>query len=246
LVPRKAVPAFARAPQKAVRPYDKKAFDKKAGPSAVVPELALALVGAVGPSMVSVSVMSEAKKRREPVFVALLLDTSGSMAGSKLLAAKEGISELKAALQPCDLVMVITFASEVKKLTPKPVAPDDVNVSRVEASGSTHLYDAILEVKFKRNAGRRPLLVVLTDGEDTSGSSPELARRKLSEPGVENFQCLLLGVGDEAKTQLSKLDPQKPNVRVKNVENSQDGIRRAFQYVTERVLRISLEAQCYT
>jgi len=235
------------APQKAVRPFDKKAFDKKAVcPSAVAPQLDLkALMGAAGPSMgLSVSMVSGAKKHREPVFVALLLDTSGSMAGSKLVAAKEGISELKAALRPCDLVMVITFASEVKKLTPKPVAPNEVNVSSVEASGSTHLYDAILEVKFKRNAGRRPLLVVLTDGEDTSGSSPAQARRKLAEPGVENFQCLLLGVGDEAKAQLAQLDPQKPNVRVKNVENSKDGIRRAFQYVTKRVLRISLEAHC--
>jgi len=161
--------------------------------------------------------------------VIILLDISGSMDGGKLQAAKDGVCELLKPLKDCDRVMVITFNGEVKKLTPRPVMPSQVDVSGVQASGSTSLYDAILAVEFKRDQPRRPLLVVLTDGADTSGKSPDLARGKLSEPGVSNFQCLLLGVGRLAGRALADLAPaKKPNVRVETVENSQAGIKLAF------------------
>jgi len=179
-------------------------------------------------------------KGREPVYVVILLDISGSMAGEKLQAAKEGISELLKVLKEDDRVMVITFNSEVKKLTPKPVAPSKVDLSIVEASGGTNLYDAILAVEFKKEAKRRPVLVVLTDGEDTSRKSAGPALAWLSEPGVPHFQCVLLGVGLEAKAELAKLSPvpPKPNVQISTVDNSQAGIAKAFRYCRERLLEV--------
>jgi uncharacterized protein YegL len=189
-----------------------------------------------------VVVKKEAKgsKGREPVYVVILLDTSWSMYGEKLQAAKEGTSELLKVLKENDRVMVITFNSEVKKLTPKPVAPSKVDLSTVEASGGTNLYDAILAVEFKKEAKRRPVLVVLTDGEDTSSKSAGPALARLSEPGVPHFQCVLLGVGLEAKAELAKLSPSpsKPNVRVEAVDNSKAGIAKAFRYCRERLLEV--------
>jgi Ca-activated chloride channel family protein len=219
--------------------------DQKAKPVAVDSKVFAMISNSNGlsnpPKNVALAVsFGEEKTSRQPVFVVLLLDTSGSMAGEKLQAAKEGICDLMKTLKPTDLVMVITFNSEVKRLTPKPVPPKEVDVSSVQASGTTRLYDAILEAKFKKNADRRPLLVVLTDGEDTSGSSPDQARSRLSEPGVPNFQCLLLGVGSEAKRQLAALSPQKPNIKVESVDNSKEGIRSAFKYITQHVVHVSV------
>ena len=175
------------------------------------------------------------KKQRQPVFVSFLIDTSGSMSGSKLQAVKKGLPKILKLLDDDDLVFIQTFNSTIEKLTPKPTKPSELDkslISNLGTRGATKLHDAITTTlpNFKKNSKRLPVLVVLTDGDDTwSSSSASDAKSALEKPGISNFHGVLIGVGREAKNALRAIDPQKPHTSLHSVEDSAKGIQKAFQ-----------------
>eukprot|EP00808_Paulinella_micropora_P032223 g77773.t1 len=179
--------------------------------------------------------------QRQPVYLSFLLDTSGSMAGGKLRDAQEGIVSILEQLDQKDLVFIETFDSEMTCLTHDPVAPSRVNpekIASLQAGGRTRLYDAITTSmpQFKKSAQRRPVLLVLTDGEDTeSQSTLAEAKSALACPGVPSFHAVLLAVGQSAECALVELDPGKPHVTVHAVEDNAAGVRKAFQYFRSRL-----------
>eukprot|EP00808_Paulinella_micropora_P021645 g80171.t1 len=163
------------------------------------------------------------------------------MAGGKLRNAQEGIVSILEQLDQKDLVFIQTFDSEMTRLTHDPVAPSRVNpekIASLQAGGRTRLYDAITTSmpQFKKSAQRRPVLLVLTDGEDTeSQSTLAEAKSALACPGVPNFHAVLLAVGPSAECALVELDPGKPHVTVHAVEDNAAGVRKAFQYFRSRL-----------
>lgn len=123
--------------------------------------------------------------------VSLLLDSSASME-QQLPMAQKAATEFVARLRPGDVAEVVDFDSRVDVL--QPFTADrgamDAAIQRVRAGGSTALYNAVyialrqLE-KLRaqdRDEIRREVIVVLSDGEDTSSLVSfdeliELARR---------------------------------------------------------------------
>ena len=114
---------------------------------------------------------------QSPIALAILLDTSNSME-EKLATAQEAATGFVRRMKKDDVIEVIEFNSQVR--VPQPFT-NDVNAleraSRATSvNGSTSLYNAVyvslrsLKDERAKNAEeiRRPAIVVLSDGDDTS------------------------------------------------------------------------------
>lgn len=110
--------------------------------------------------------------------VSLLLDSSSSMEGRMPLAQKAA-TQFVAGLRPNDVAQIVNFDSRVEVLQPftSNRALLELAIQRPRAGGSTALYNAVYITlrEFEKMRGhtvgdelRREVIVVLSDGEDTS------------------------------------------------------------------------------
>jgi Ca-activated chloride channel family protein len=117
---------------------------------------------------------------KKPGIVTLVIDTSGSMGGTKIQRAKEGAKRFIDAASRYTHVGLVTFASEVQ--TRVPIGPLDAtrfpiaeSIDRIQASGNTALYEAVkTAVDQVDNYAGLPGeairgVVVLSDGEANAG-----------------------------------------------------------------------------
>ena len=105
------------------------------------------------------------------VDVVLVLDTSRSVAGTRLQALRDAASALVRNLRPDDRAAVVTFASGVT--VNAPLTSDHTAVSRAletaDARGATSLVDAAWTSVLLTHGNDRPTLVLIfSDGADTA------------------------------------------------------------------------------
>ena len=111
---------------------------------------------------------------RAPISIALLFDTSGSMAvGSSLTDAKSIVHHVLEWIEPnTDEIALFTFSRRLHQDVPFTADAKVIDraLANVEPLGSTSLYDAIGEVAavLERRPAMRQGIVVVTDGIDTS------------------------------------------------------------------------------
>jgi Ca-activated chloride channel family protein len=121
----------------------------------------------------------EVSRRRLPLSLSFLIDSSGSMS-DKLDMAQAAASEFVRRLGPDDQAAVVSFESRVQVLQPftNDHASLDQAIHRLRAGGSTALFNAVyialkdLE-RVKASAPddiRRQAIVVLSDGDDTASN----------------------------------------------------------------------------
>lgn len=110
---------------------------------------------------------------RVPVSLGIVLDTSGSMAGEKMAAAKSAIERfLLDLLGPDDEVFLFAFNSGIDLIHDWTADRQRVATSlrRVLPEGGTAMYDAVLEAVPMAQAGRnrKKAVLVISDGNDTN------------------------------------------------------------------------------
>jgi Ca-activated chloride channel homolog len=107
------------------------------------------------------------------------MDTSGSMSGQKIAAARTSLTQFIKLLGDRDRLQIITFSSEVHVLTPLSLVGekrDDMlrRVGGLVEGGDTKLYDAVSQSIDSLNQNADPkhirAVVVLTDGQDTAST----------------------------------------------------------------------------
>lgn len=108
-----------------------------------------------------------------PISVVVLLDTSGSMMGEKLMHAKDGVTEFVQALKPGDEALVIAFSDSINALGRFGLDARTIEraVKRVDAGAGTRLYDAVIEgARAIADPGRKEkrAILLLSDGADTA------------------------------------------------------------------------------
>jgi VWFA-related protein len=106
-----------------------------------------------------------------PVDLLMALDVSASLNGQQLEKLKEAARAAVAALRPIDRAHLLTFSNDVKRGTDWTGDREQVNraIDTLTASGWTSLFDATFTaLNVPDTPGRRPLLLVFTDGVDTS------------------------------------------------------------------------------
>ena len=114
---------------------------------------------------------------RRPRDVVFLVDRSGSMSGSKMIAAARAGAALLASLAATDRFALLAFDNEVESpdtspalhaATPEAVARGERFLRKLEGRGGTELLPALkaaLRLVPTDDEGRDALLVLLTDGE---------------------------------------------------------------------------------
>ena len=108
-----------------------------------------------------------------PVSIALLFDTSGSMAGSNLARGRHIVDRLLGLMnRSSDDMALYTFDKTIRRETPFTNEPDVIRraLDSTRAFGQTSLYDAIAETAKQLGdlRSKRGAVVVITDGADTS------------------------------------------------------------------------------
>jgi Ca-activated chloride channel family protein len=104
-----------------------------------------------------------------PLSVALAVDRSFSVAGTKLSLAKAAAEAFLAELRPQDEAMIIAIGSQIETVAPLSTdrAAQRNAVSRIDAFGTTGLHDAIIQaIDAVQAAKGRRALVILSDGDD--------------------------------------------------------------------------------
>jgi Ca-activated chloride channel homolog len=133
----------------------------------------------------------EVSRRRIPLALSLLLDSSASME-DKLVMAQAAASEFVRRLDPQDRASVVDFDNRVQVLQDftNDVASLDAALHRIRANGSTAMFNAVYialrDLERTRPAKAedisRQAIILLSDGDDTSSLVPfddvlDLAKR---------------------------------------------------------------------
>ncbi|VVB65519.1 von Willebrand factor type A domain protein [Candidatus Gugararchaeum adminiculabundum] len=142
-----------------------------------------------------------------PKDVVFVIDTSGSMSGTKIEQAKSALKYSLARLNDGDKFGIVTFNNEVdyynsemQDASGKDAA--SAYVSSLEAGGSTNIYGALGtadEMLAKENDGRLHVIVLLTDGQDTTGHSNEMIIAAMNNSDAKLFP---FGVGEQIDFEL--------------------------------------------
>jgi Ca-activated chloride channel family protein len=156
-------------------------------------------------------------KRRATVMV--LLDTSGSMQGPKIKGAIDGTTNFLTHLEQDDEVTVYSFNDASVRLNPSGRVGDVVEslrqtLKRVQATGSTSLYDSVCMAIDQMNEAREEDaaegekrlygIVVLSDGRDTASERDKSGMFSCLPSGedVEGIKIFTIAYGEDAQEDL--------------------------------------------
>jgi Ca-activated chloride channel family protein len=147
-----------------------------------------------------------------PKDVAIVLDTSGSMAGAKLQQAKKALLFCVENLNDADRFEIIRFSTETEPLFGKLLQATDAHRQRaadfikdLRPIGGTAIEEALVTaLKLRPDQPDRPYLIIfITDGQPTIGNTREqdiLDSVRKTDPGKTRVFCF--GVGTDVNTHL--------------------------------------------
>ena len=147
---------------------------------------------------------------RVPVSLGIVLDTSGSMDGDKIRAAREALDRfLRQLLDVDDEVFLYRFDNQPELVQgwtkDKRVVSDAV--ARIQPRGGTALYDAVADAVQMAQQGhnRKKAVVIISDGNDTSSRTDIFAVKQL----IRESEVLVYAIGvDTAATDARRYDLQ--------------------------------------
>jgi VWFA-related protein len=136
---------------------------------------------------------------RVPVSLGIVLDTSGSMEGEKMLAARQALQRfLYELLGPEDELFLYRFDNEPQLLVPWTTDREQIAsaIRRLQPRGATSLYDAIAEAVPMATTGRhrKKALLIISDGNDTSSDARVSELKQL----IRESEVLVYAIGIDA------------------------------------------------
>jgi Ca-activated chloride channel family protein len=139
---------------------------------------------------------------RVPVSLGVVLDTSGSMAGEKMAAARDALDRfLSQLLEPDDEVFLYRFDTNpvlVERWT-KDKRRLSLELGRMQPRGGTAMYDAVAEAVPLAQSGqhRKKALVIISDGNDTSSRTDVQSLKGL----IRENEVLVYAIGIDGQTE---------------------------------------------
>ena len=132
--------------------------------------------------------------------VVLAFDTSGSMEGAPLAAAREAGKTLTANLGGSDQVAVVSFASNVRRVLSftQDRQAAATAIDTLFAAGNTALYQGVADSAEAARGGPLPrrAVILLSDGTDFGGVSRVDAPMSLAAAGGSGVPFFVIGLGD--------------------------------------------------
>jgi Ca-activated chloride channel family protein len=153
-----------------------------------------------------IDVPAALRKARAPADVALVIDTSGSMAGPKIENARAAARELVEKLGDGDIVSVTTFSDEARVLVGPTILSSATRagvlraIAAVSPSGGTNMYDGlnVAEANAQGAPPSHPVrrVVMISDGIANVGpTSPEILGALAARGARASVQVSAIGVG---------------------------------------------------
>ena len=187
-------------------------------------------------------------EKRKPINLCIALDTSGSMAGSKLTNCKMAIQELISQLGDDDIISLITYDSVPKVCFSNKFKKDDVNIrseiKKLNANGLTDIFSALkLSVQHlvsceEKNYER--IVFLFSDGCVTSGESDinVVGKQLLDWKNNEDVRFSTFGIGDDFNEDWMRSLARSGDGNyqfIDNVEHIPRLITKAFNAFTDTV-----------
>jgi VWFA-related protein len=154
---------------------------------------------------------------RTPVSLGIVLDTSDSMAGEKLQAAKAALNRfLLDLLDPQDEVFLYTFDDDPRLIQGWTSDRQALSraVNRIRTDGATAMYDAVAEAIPLAAKGhhQKKAILLISDGNDTSSRTPLVDLKQL----VRESEVLVyaIGIDGESRPGLAPGSQPRPPVRM--------------------------------
>ena len=146
---------------------------------------------------------------RVPVSLGIILDTSGSMQGEKMAAAKQALNRfLRDLLGPEDEVFLYRFDNSPELVhewtTDRARVSEALN--RIQPRGGTAMYDAVSEAIPLVQAGkhRKKALLIISDGNDTSSRTAIIALKEQ----IRETEVLVYAIGIDSQV-YSEFSPRR-------------------------------------
>ena len=149
-----------------------------------------------------------------PKDLVLVIDTSGSMEGDKIVQVREALDQILSKLGPEDRFELITFSGEAHAIfgalqdagDPGLVGEAQGIAARLRAEGSTNIHEALLLALAELSVGdhRRPRTVFfLTDGQATAGTTDtQSILEDVAAADELGIRIFTFGVGFDVNTHL--------------------------------------------
>jgi VWFA-related protein len=138
---------------------------------------------------------------RVPVSLGIVLDTSGSMDGDKIAAARRALDRfLLQLLGPDDEVFLYRFDAVPQLITgwttDRRLVSDELR--RIQPRGGTAMYDAVAEAVRLAQSGkhRKKALLLISDGNDTASR----LRIEALKPLIRETEVLVYAIGIDTQT----------------------------------------------
>lgn len=143
----------------------------------------------------------------DPIDVALVIDTSGSMAGDPLGAAKAAAGAFVSRLPENARVSVTGFGQEVNRAVAFTTDREAINnaIVSLEARGETALYDALGDAARSFDREGRRSVVVLSDGGDTVSATSLDSSRDAILASESTLYAIALETGESDFAGLQRL-----------------------------------------
>jgi Ca-activated chloride channel family protein len=146
------------------------------------------------------------KESTTPLEIVLAIDASESVLSDEHLELQAAKSFVRSILRPQDGVDLMSFADEVTELTPftNEARRIDSGMGRLQHGDATALYDAIYLASERlaatpANAGQRRVVVLITDGENTTHhGSYDSALDEAERAGAMVYSLIIVPVAADA------------------------------------------------
>jgi uncharacterized protein YegL len=135
----------------------------------------------------------------------LALDTSGSMVGAPIAAARDAASNFVGTLGPVDEVAVVSFADRVVVASPytQDFRVAQTSVSTLGAVGNTALYQAVSDTSSwaSQRGSERRVIILLSDGADFGGVSSATRQQSIDAASQARVPFYVIGLGSQIDRQ---------------------------------------------
>jgi Ca-activated chloride channel family protein len=152
---------------------------------------------------------------RTPVSLGVVLDTSDSMDGEKIQAAKAALNRfLYDLLAAEDEIFLYTFDDDPRLLQGWTTDRQALSrsISRIRTDGATAMYDAVAEAIPLASRGRhqKKAIVLISDGNDTSSHTPLVDLKQL----VRESEVMVYAIGIDGESRSIMQRQPRPPVRM--------------------------------